>query len=369
MGNRVYNFSAGPATLPKPVLKKAQQDLVDIFGSGMGVVEISHRGKEFDRITYETEAACREVADIPDDYAVFWMQGGATSQCYFVPANFLPPDRTADYFQTGKWANDSIKEVPLYGTCHICASSKDAGYNHIPTGDDVKYSSNPVYVHFTSNNTIMGTEFKTEPQNIPAGSFLVCDASSNIFSKPIDVTRYGLIYAGAQKNLGPAGVTLLIARKDLIAEPVRELPTMMQFCKHAEKEGRFNTPPTFGVYLMGEVLKWILAEGGLEAMRQRNEEKANIVYSFLDSQDFYIPHALPDSRSMMNITFKCPTPELDQLFVENATRQGLRELKGHRSVGGMRASMYNACPIEAAHALVAFMKEFAHEHAGATTAG
>lgn len=364
---KTFNFSAGPGVLPEAVLKQAQQDIFDIFGSGMGVLELSHRGKEFDKITAETEAACRQVASIPDDYAVFWMQGGATSQCYFVPANFLPSDRTADYFQTGKWANDSIKEVPHYGTCHICGSSKDTNYDHIPTGNEVKYSDKPVYVHFTANNTIMGTEFQTEPTP-PKGAFLVCDASSNIFSKPIDVTRYGLIYAGAQKNLGPSGITLLIARKDLVGEPVRDLPTMMRFQKHADEHGRFNTPPTFGVYLMGQVFKWILAEGGLAAMKQHNEDKANVIYNFIDGQDFFAPHARKNSRSMMNITFKCPTPELDKLFIEGATARGMREMKGHRSVGGMRASMYNAFPKAGADALVSYMKEFAHEHAKAATA-
>lgn len=362
MSGRVFNFSAGPACLPPSVVKQACTDLVEIFGSGMGVLELSHRGKEFDRINAETFEACRAVTKIPDDYSVFWMQGGATSQCYMVPANLLPSDRTADYFQTGKWANDSIKEVPLYGSCHICGSSKAANYNHIPTGAEVSYSAKPVYVHFTSNNTIMGTEFAAEPTP-PKGSYLVCDASSNIFSKPIDVSKYGLIYAGAQKNLGPAGITLLIARKDIIAEPVRELPTMMQFRNHAEQEGRYNTPPTFGVYLMGQVLRWIVAEGGLAAMAERNTARATIMYDFLDAQDFYIPHATRESRSKMNITFKCPTPELDKAFVAEAEKQGLRELKGHRSIGGMRASMYNAFPTEGAQALVSFMKEFARQHA------
>ncbi|MEZ6242883.1 MAG: 3-phosphoserine/phosphohydroxythreonine transaminase [Phycisphaerales bacterium] len=367
MGKRIFNFSAGPACLPESVLKQAQQDIWDIAGSGIGILEHSHRGKVFDKITHETEALCREVGGIPDEYAVFWMMGGATSQCYFVPANFLAPDRTADYFETGKWAQDSIKEAPLYGTCHVCASSKEANFSYIPTGSQVRYSDKPVYVHFTSNNTIMGTEFATEPTP-PKGAFLVCDASSNIFSKPIDIAKYGLIYAGAQKNLGPSGITLLIARKDLVAEPVRELPTMMQFGVHAENEGRFNTPNTFGVYLMGQVFKWIKSEGGLEAMRQLNEEKAGLVYGFLDSQDFYTPHARPDSRSSMNYTFKCPTPELDKLFIAQAEKQGLDGMKGHRSVGGMRASMYNAFPMEGVKALVEFMKAFAHEHAAAAKA-
>ena len=367
MADRIFNFSAGPGTLPEPVLRQAQTDIWDIFGSGIGILEHSHRGKVFDRITEETEADCRAIPNIPDDHSVFWMQGGATSQCYFVPANLLPADRTADYFETGKWAKDSIKEAPLYGGCHVCGSSKDKNFSYIPTGDQVHHSANPVYVHFTSNNTIMGTEFHAEPE-VPEGSFLVCDASSDIFSRPIDITKYGLIYAGAQKNLGPAGITLVIARKDLIAEPPRELPTMMQYRVHAEKEGRYNTPPTFGVYLMGRVFKWILAEGGLEAIRERNLEKAAVLYDFLDSQDFYIPHAEKPHRSYMNVTFKCPTPELDAAFIDGAAAKGLDGLAGHRSIAGMRASIYNAFPKAGCEALVNFMKEFAHEHASAASA-
>lgn len=367
MGDRIFNFSAGPACLPESVLRQAQQDVWDIQDSGIGILEHSHRGKVFDRVTHETEANCRAITNIPDDYAVFWMQGGATSQCYFVPANFLPADRTADYFETGKWAQDSIREVPLYGNLHICGSSKDTNFDHIPTGAEVSNSPDPVYLQFTSNNTIMGTEFQDEPAT-PGDSFLVSDASSNIFSRPIDVTKYGMIYAGAQKNLGPSGITLLIARRDLIESPARELPQMMQFGLHAKKEGRFNTPNTFGVYLMGEVFKWILAEGGLGAMAERNREKAQVVYDFLDAQDFFIPHSRPECRSMMNVTFKCPTPELDKAFVSGAAERGLDGLKGHRSIGGMRASMYNAFPKAGAEALVAFMKEFAREHAAAAKA-
>ncbi|MFG0306839.1 MAG: 3-phosphoserine/phosphohydroxythreonine transaminase [Phycisphaerales bacterium JB040] len=362
MAERVFNFSAGPATLPEPVLRQAQQDIWDLFGTGIGILEHSHRGKAFDRVTAETEAACREIANIGDDYSVFWMQGGATSQCYFVPANFLPADRTADYFQTGKWAQDSIDEVHHYGTVHICGSSKGENYNHIPTGGRVSYSDNPVYVHYTSNNTIMGTQFR-EPPSPPGDAFLVCDASSDIFSRPIDVRAHGLIYAGAQKNLGPSGITLLIARKDLVDEPVRPLPEMMKFSNHAKKEGRYNTPNTFGVYLMGQVFRWILDMGGLEAIEQINEEKAAVLYDFLDNQDFYIPHAQTESRSRMNVTFKCPTPELDKLFTRQAEEKGLDGLKGHRSIGGMRASIYNAHPKAGCEALVSFMKEFAMENA------
>lgn len=367
---RIYNFSAGPAALPEPVIRQAQKDIWNIESSGIGILEHSHRGKVFDRITAETEADCREVGGISDDYSVFWMQGGATSQCYFVPANFLPSDRTADYFETGKWAKDSIKDCDPrfgYGQCHICGSSKDTNFSYIPTPEQTSYSDNPVYVHFTSNNTIMGTEFHSEPTP-PGVAFLVSDMSSNIFSRPLDVSKYGLIYAGAQKNLGPSGTTLLIGRKALVENPVRELPQMMNFKNHATKEGRFNTPNTFGVYLMGQVFKWILAEGGLRAMQERNAEVAGVLYSFLDSQDFYIPHAQHASRSNMNVTFKCPTPELDKAFLVGAEKQGLDGLKGHRSIGGMRASMYNAFPKAGAEALVEFMKTFAHEHAAAAKA-
>jgi phosphoserine aminotransferase len=366
--DRIFNFSAGPACLPESVLRQAQKDLWNIADSGIGILEHSHRGKVFDKVTYETEALCREVGDISSEYAVFWMQGGATSQCYFVPANFLGEGQTADYFQTGKWANDSIKEVPHYGACHICGSSKATNYDRIPAPADIKYSEQPVYVQFTSNNTIVGTEWRGEPENIPAGSFLVSDASSNIFSRPIDVTKYGLIYAGAQKNLGPSGITLLIARRDVLELSPRPLPEMMNYKNHAGAEGRFNTPNTFGVYLMGEVFKWIKAEGGLRAMAEHNREKAMVVYDFLDSQDFYKPHAQVESRSMMNITFKCPTPELDAQFTAEAEAHGLSGLTGHRITAGMRASMYNAFPKAGAEALVGFMKEFARQHAATAKA-
>lgn len=365
MTDRIFNFSAGPACLPESVLRQAQKDILMIGGSGIGILEHSHRGKLFDRVTAETEADCRRITPIPDDYSVFWMQGGATSQCYMAPANFLPEGRTADYFQTGKWANDSIKEVPHYGVCHICGSSKATNYDRIPDPGEIRYSADPVYVQFTSNNTIVGTEWRGVPRNIPAGSFLVADASSNIFSRPIDVSEYGLIYAGAQKNLGPSGITLLIARKSALELSPRPLPEMVKYKNHAENQGRFNTPNTFGVYLMGQVFKWILAEGGLKGMAERNDAKAAVVYDFLDSQDFYTPHARKDSRSMMNITFKCPTPELDARFTEDAERRGMSGLTGHRITAGMRASMYNAFPKAGAEALVSFMKEFAREHAAA----
>jgi len=368
MGDRVFNFSAGPATLPEPVLRQAQRDVFNIADSGIGIMEHSHRGKVFERITEETEALCREIGNIPDNYRVFWMQGGATSQCYMVPANFLGEGQTADYFDTGKWAGDSIREVPLYGNLHICGSSAATNHDRILGPADASYSPAPVYVQYTSNNTIVGTEWHDEPANIPAGSFLVCDASSNIFSRPIDVNKYGMIYAGAQKNLGPSGITLLIARDDVLELSPRKLPEMMHYKNHAKWVGRFNTPNTFGVYLMGEVFKWILAEGGLTAMAEKNAAKSDVVYAFLDSQDFYTPHAQKASRSRMNLTFRCPTPELDAEFTRQADKKGLSGLTGHRITKGMRASMYNAFPIEGAHALVDFMKSFALEHAAAAKA-
>jgi len=365
MSDRVYNFSAGPACLPESVIKQAQKDLWNLMDSGIGILEHSHRNKYFDKVTEQTEASCREVGNIPEDMAIFWMQGGATSQCYMVPANFLPSDRTADYFLTGKWAQDSIDEVHHYGTVHICGSSKAQNFNHIPKGDQVKYSDNPAYVQFTSNNTIMGTEFKQEPV-APGKAFLVADMSSNIYSRPMDFSKFGLVYAGAQKNLGPSGTTLLIAKKSIIDNPVRELPKMMQFGLMAKKEGRYNTPNTFGVYLMGQVFEWIKAQGGLKAMAEYNKEKAALIYDFIDSQDFFTPHAIKEDRSDMNITFKCPNDELDALFIEQAEAKGLTTLAGHRQIGGMRASIYNAFPREGCVALVEFMKAFAHEHAGAT---
>ena len=361
----VFNFSAGPGVLPEAVLEQARRDVWDIQGSGIGILEHSHRGPVFDRVLEEAIAIIREVGSVPDSHDVFFMQGGATSQCYFVPANLLPADRTADYFRTGKWAEDSVKEAPLYGACHICGDSRSTGYDRIPVNDAVEYSSSPVYVHFTSNNTVVGTQFRTEPVP-PKGSLLVCDASSDIYSKPIDFSTYDLVYAGAQKNLGPSGVTVLWGRREVVrAEPVRPLPTMMAYRNHAEWEGRFNTPPTFAIYLVGEVCKWVKAQGGLKAMAEHNAAKAKLVYDFLDAQSFYIPRARPDSRSLMNVTFRCPTPELDEEFLRGAEKARLDGLRGHRMTGGMRASMYNAFPRAGAEALVRYMKAFALEHAPA----
>ncbi|MEL6497797.1 MAG: 3-phosphoserine/phosphohydroxythreonine transaminase [Planctomycetota bacterium] len=359
---RSINFSAGPGVVPEPVLEQARQDLWDLFGSGIGILEHSHRGKEFDRVLAEAEADCRAVGSIPDNYRVLFLQGGATTQAYQVPMAFLPADRTADYFHTGKWATEAIHEARRYGSVHVAAGSADTKFDRIPDDSDVSYSAEPVYVQFTSNNTLMGTEWHRMPPAPPGDAWFVCDASSDIFSRPIDVTRFGFIYAGGQKNLGPAGTVLVIVRDDVLDRQVRDLPWMLDYKVQAEKESRFNTPPTFGVYLMGQTFKWILAQGGLDAMRERNEAKSRVVYEALDASEFYRPHARKQDRSHMNITFYTPSPDLDAAFISEAEAAGLKNLKGHREVGGMRASMYNAFPHHGAEALASFLQDFEARH-------
>lgn len=356
MSERVYNFSAGPAVLPEPVLRQAQQDIWDIEGSGIGIMEHSHRGKVFDAVAKRAEADCRKIAGIPDNYRVLFLQGGASTQFYMIPANFLAQGATADYINTGAWSKKAIKEAKLYGSVHVAGSSEDENFSYIPT--KMSYSANPSYVHFTSNNTIFGTEWQGEP-DVPAGATLVCDASSDIFSRPIDVSKYGLIYAGAQKNLGPSGVTLVIIREDLLEKPVRELPTMMKYATHAEKGSMFNTPPCMGIYIMGLVFRWILDQGGLEAVAKHNAAKAKLIYDVLDGSSFYKAAARSDSRSMMNVTFRGPSEELEKKFIAEAAEAGFAGLKGHRSVGGMRASIYNAFPAKGCEDLARFMRDFA----------
>jgi phosphoserine aminotransferase len=358
MSKRIFNFSAGPAVLPEPVLRKAQEAVWDVAGSGIGIMEHSHRGKVFDRIRDEAEQACRDLAGIPDNYRVLFLQGGASLQFSMVPMNLLPPDRNADYLLTGMWAQKAVKEAKVLGAkVHIAASSESTNFDRIPRAAEIKYSERPAYVHLTTNNTIYGTQWRSEPV-VPAGVPLVADTSSDMYSRPIDVSRYGLIYAGAQKNLGPSGVVLVIVRDDLVEAGPKTLPTMLQYRTHAAEKSLYNTPPTFGIYVMGEVFKWIQSQGGLEGMAEHNEAKARLLYDFIDQSDFFRGTAQPDSRSLMNVCFRAPTEELENQFVAEATRRGLDGLKGHRSVGGMRASIYNACPRAALEALVAFMKEF-----------
>ncbi|HEX2217864.1 MAG TPA: 3-phosphoserine/phosphohydroxythreonine transaminase [Gemmatimonadales bacterium] len=368
MSKRIFNFSAGPAVLPEPVLRKAQEAIWDVAGSGIGVMEHSHRGKVFDRIRDEAEQACRDLAEIPDNYRVLFLQGGASLQFSMVPMNLLPADRTADYLLTGVWAQKAVKEAKILGAkVHVAASSESTNFDRIPAAAEIRYSERPAYVHLTTNNTIYGTQWQAEPA-VPAGVPLVADTSSDMYSRPIEVTRYGLIYAGAQKNLGPSGVVLVIVRDDLVEAGPKTLPTMLQYRTHAAEKSLYNTPPTFGIYVVGEVFKWIQGQGGLAAMAEQNESKARLLYDFIDQSDFFRGTAQPDSRSLMNVCFRAPTEELESKFVSEATKRGLDGLKGHRSVGGMRASIYNACPRAAVEALVAFMKEFERANRAAASA-
>ena len=365
MTDRIHNFSAGPAVLPEPVLRKAQEAIWNVAGSGIGIMEHSHRGKVFDRILDEAEAACRALAGVPDDYHVLFLQGGASLQFSMVPMNLLPADRTADYLLTGVWAQKAVKEAKILGSkVHIAGTSEATNFDRIPKAGEIAYSAGPAYVHITTNNTIYGTQWRGEPA-VPAGVPLVADTSSDMYSRPIDVSKYGLIYAGAQKNLGPSGVVLVLIRKDLAEAGPKTLPTMLQYRTYAAERSLYNTPPTFGIYMMGEVFKWIQAQGGLAAMAEHNAGKAKLLYDFIDGSEFFRGTAQPDSRSLMNVCFRAPTEELENRFVSEATKRGLDGLKGHRSVGGMRASIYNACPRAAVEALVAFMKEFERANRGA----
>lgn len=355
MVQRIFNFAAGPAVLPVPVLEEARENLLSLGNTGIGIMEHSHRGKAFLAEYEKAVSLCREVGQIPDDYDVLFLQGGASSQFFTIPMNFLTPDRTADYLNTGAWSQKAIKEAKRYGKVKVACSSEDKNFNYIPR--ECTYSDNPLYVHYTSNNTIFGTQFKNEPA-VPDGSFLICDASSDIYSRPLDVAKHGIIYAGAQKNLGPSGVTLVIIRKELVEQGSKDLPTMLQYRTHAENESMYNTPPTFGIYIIKLVLQWIKNQGGLEKLGQHNQIKAGKLYEYLESSQMFKATAEPDSRSLMNVTFVTGNEELDGKFIKAATAAGLDGLKGHRSVGGMRASIYNAFPTEGVEALVDFMRTF-----------
>ncbi len=357
MSERIYNLSAGPAVLPEEVIRKSQEAMWNLNGSGIGVMEHSHRDKPFMAVIEKAEALLRELAGVPADYDVMFLQGGASTQFFMVPMNLLASDATADYVMTGVWAQKAVKEAKQFGKVHVPATSEDQNFCYIPSQDAIKWSERPVYAHFTSNNTIFGTQWSAEPVP-PANVPLVCDASSDIFSRPIDVKKYGLIYAGAQKNLGPAGVTLVIMRKDLVERASTSIPTMLQYRTHAKEKSLYNTPPTFAIYVVAEVLDWIKQNGGLAAMEERNRAKAKVIYDYLDRSSLFRATARADSRSRMNICFRASTPELEEKFIAESKRRGFSGLKGHRSVGGMRASIYNAFPPAGCDALVAFMAEF-----------
>ena len=363
MPDRIHNFSAGPAVLPESVLRKAQEAVWNAGGSGIGIMEHSHRGKLFERVISDAEEACRSLGGIPDNYRVLFLQGGASLQFAMVPMNFLSADRTADYLVTGVWSQKAVKEAKSLGKVHIAVTGEATNFDRIPQPEEIRYSTNPAYVHITTNNTIYGTQWRTEPP-VPSGVPLVADTSSDMYSRPIDIRKYGIIYAGAQKNLGPSGVVLVIIRDDLVEAGSKTAPTMLQYRTHAGESSLYNTPPTFGIYVMGEVFKWIQSEGGLAAMAEHNEAKARLLYEFIDDSDFFRGTVQPDSRSRMNVCFRAPTEELEAKFISEATKRGLDGLKGHRSAGGMRASIYNACPRRAVEALVAFMKEFERANRG-----
>jgi phosphoserine aminotransferase len=320
----------------------------------------------FDRIINEAEQACRDLAGIPDNYRVLFLQGGASLQFSMIPMNLLPAGRTADYLLTGVWSQKAVKEAKLLGKVHIAATSEASNFDRIPQPDEMRYSADPAYVHLTTNNTIYGTQWATEPA-VPPGAPLIADTSSDMYSRPIDLRKYGMVYAGAQKNLGPSGVVLVIIRDDLVELGPKTLPTMLQYRTHVAEKSLYNTAPTFGIYVMGEVFKWIQSQGGLAAMAQRNEAKAGTLYDYLDASDFFRATAQPGSRSLMNVCFRAPTEELEEKFVKEAAKRGLDGLKGHRSAGGMRASIYNACPPASVEALVAFMKEFERANRAAAT--
>jgi phosphoserine aminotransferase len=356
----VYNFSAGPAVLPEPVLEEAQRDLVSLPGVGMSVLEISHRSKPFDEIIQGAEKDMRALAGIPANYRILFLQGGASLQFSMVPMNLLTPGSIADYIVTGDWAKKALKEAKKVGATHVAASTEDGNFRRIPIQSELTLTPGAAYVHMTSNNTIHGTEWHTLPD--VGGVPLVCDASSDIFSRPIEITRFGLVYAGAQKNLGPSGVTVVIIRDDLLGRSADALASMLNYRVQSENNSLYNTPPVFGIYILRLVLTWILAQGGLAAIDKLNARKAEMLYAELDRTTFWTPHADKGSRSRMNVTFRLPNEDAEKLFVKESTAAGFDGLKGHRSVGGMRASIYNAFPEQGIKDLVDFMREFERKH-------
>ena len=353
---RIFNFSAGPAVLPLSVLEQAQRDLVSLPGVGMSVMEISHRSKTFDAILNTAIADLRELANIPPNYRILMLQGGATLQFSMVPMNLLAAGATADYIDTGSWATKAAKEAKKVGAVNVTGSTKADNYSRIPAERELALTPNAAYVHITTNNTIEGTEYRTLPD--VGGVPLVADTSSDMLSGPIDISRFALIYAGAQKNLGPSGVTLVIIREDLLTRSPDGVPVMLNYKVQAENNSLYNTPNTFGIYILGLTLKWLKSLGGLPAIASINARKAARLYAEIDRTGFYRGTAQKESRSLMNVTFRLPSEELEGAFVKDATAQGLDGLKGHRSVGGIRASIYNAFPEDGVDALISVMREF-----------
>jgi phosphoserine aminotransferase len=355
---RAFNFNAGPAVLPVPVLEKAQAEMLDYNGSGMSVMEISHRSKDFESIIQTAEADLRDLLGIPANYKVMFLQGGASLQFAMLPMNLRPAGASADYIVTGAWGKTAVKEAGKLGATHLAASTDKTNFNCLPAAGEIQTDPQAAYLHFTSNETIHGVEWTAEPE-APAGVPLVCDMSSDFLSRPVEVAKYGLIYAGAQKNAGPSGVVVVIVREDLLGRVPANLPVMLDYKLLAESGSLHNTPPSYSVYIVGLVLQWLKDLGGLPGIAQMNADKANLVYQAIDrSGGFYCGHAVPAARSKMNVPFRLPSEDLEKQFVKEAEARGMVGLKGHRSVGGLRASIYNACPVEAVQALADFMVEF-----------
>ena len=353
---RIYNFSSGPAVLPVPVLEQIQRDLVMLPGVGMSILEVSHRSKVFEDVIQQAEADIRALANVPAHYKVLFLQGGASLQFSMVPLNLLTAGTTADYIITGSWTDKAAKEARKVGSVNIAASTEADNFTRIPTQSELTLTANAAYAHITSNNTIEGTQWHTLPD--VGGAPLISDASSDLFCRPIDISKYGLIYAGAQKNLGPSGTTLVIIREDLLARSAKSLHTMLNYAVHAENGSLYNTPPCFAIYNLGLVMRWLRDRGGLDAIGAVNERKAGKLYAELDRTGYWRPTARTEDRSLMNVTFRLATEDLEKKFVKESTTAGFDGLKGHRSVGGMRASIYNAFPEEGVDALVEFMREF-----------
>ncbi len=357
--NRVQNFSAGPATLPYEVLTKTAEDIIDFQGSGIGLMEISHRSPEFQSVIDSAEELLRKLMGIPEGYKVLFLQGGASSQFFMVPMNLLAAGQKATYLNTGTWAKKAIKEARLFGDIDVPFSSEERKFDRVPAQEEYQFAEDSEYLYLVSNNTIFGTQFQTFPET---DTMLVCDMSSDILSRPIDVSRFGLIFAGAQKNLGPAGVTVVIIREDLLSRVPDTIPTMLQYRTHAEKGSMFNTPPCIAIYVVYRVLQWLEALGGVEEIQKINEKKAALLYEIMDQNAYYRGHAEKQSRSRMNVAFNLPTAELEAKFIIDAAAQGLKGLKGHRSIGGCRASIYNAFSLEGVEKLADFMHRFALEN-------
>lgn len=358
--SKVYNFSAGPAVLPEEVLKEAAEEMLDYNGTGMSVMEMSHRSKAFEKIIEGAEKTLRELMNIPDNYKVLFLQGGGSQQFAMIPMNLMK-NRVADYINTGQWTKRAIAEAKIYGKVNVIASSEDKTFSYIPEVKNLKISDDADYVYICHNNTIYGTKFNDLPET--GDKILVADMSSDMLSEPVDVTKYGLIFAGVQKNIGPAGVVVVIIREDLITDDVLPgTPTMLRYKIHADNDSLYNTPPAYGIYICGKVFEWIQNKGGLEAMKKINEEKAAILYDYLDSSNMFKGTVAKKDRSLMNVPFVTGSDELNAKFVEEAKAAGFENLKGHRTVGGMRASIYNAMPIEGVKALVDFMKKFEEEN-------